>query len=424
MFCKKKVLVCALMILLAAVGGVFARGGQDAGQGSGKTVVRFSFDQGVGAVTQQIVDQFNQSQNEVFVETVILPQDANVVHDDFVNKLASGDTSIDVMALDVVYVAEFAAAGWLEDLGTYFDKSKQSEYLAGTIEGATYQGKLVAFPWFTNASVLFYRTDVMSRLGVQIPTTYAGWMELAARAKGIEEVEYLASFQAARSEALVCNWVEYVWNNGGDILNSSGAPVINSRNNIEATTIMLNLAKNYAPAGVTTYTEPESEQVFLDGKALFIRDWSGFWSQANREGSKVAGKVAAVPLPTGPSGSGSHSCLGGLDLVINKHISAQQKAAAVKFLTYISSFDIQKQFTFISAQPPVLKAVYQDAEILRQIPFYADFYNIIATGKSRPMSPQYSRVSDAIQRHIHQALSGATSVENALNALQNEVTNF
>jgi len=417
----KKVLFCGLIIVLM-VGTVFPRASRE--EAKGRTTIRFSFDQGVGAVTQQIVDSFNRSQDEVFVETVILPQDANVVHDDFVNKLASRDISIDVMALDVVYVAEFAAAGWLEDLGAYFDKAKQAEYLAGTIEGATYQGKLVAFPWFTNASVLFYRTDVMSQIGAAVPSTYEGWMSLAGRAKGVGEVEYLASFQAARSEALVCNWVEFIWNNGGDILNNSGTPVINSANNIAATKIMLDMAKNYAPAGVTTYTEPESEQVFLDGKALFLRGWSGFWSQANREGSKVAGKVAATVLPIGPSGSGSHSCLGGLDLVINRYISPAQKAAAVKFLNYMSSYNTQKQFTLIAAQPPVLKAVYQDADILRQIPFYKDFYDIIATGKSRPMSPQYAKLSDAIQRNVHQALTGTATVENALNSLQNEAANL
>lgn len=385
------------------------------------TVVRFSFDQGVGEVTQQIVDKFNESQDSVFVETVILPQDANVVHDDFVNKLASGDTSVDVMALDVVYVAEFASAGWLEDLGQYFDEAKQAEYLPGTIEGATYDGKLVAFPWFTNASVMFYRTDVLEQLGAEVPTTYEGWTALAEQANGVEGVEYLGSFQAAQSEALVCNWVEYIWNNGGDVLNDAGEPVVNTPENIEATNIMLDMVQNYAPAGVTTYTEPESEQVFLDGKALYIRDWSGFWSQANRDGSNVAGKVGATVLPVGPNGTDPHSCLGGLDLVINTHISDEQKAAAVEFLTYMSSFETQKEFTLIAAQPPVLQAVYQDADILEAIPFYADFYDIIMGGKGRPMSPQYAKVSDAIQRNVHQALSGSAPVEDALNTLQGEI---
>ena len=58
---------------------------------------------------------------------------------------------------------------------------------------------------------------------------------------------------------------------------------------------------------------------------------------------------------------------------------------------------------------------------MEEIPFYADFYDIIMTGKSRPMSPQYAKVSDAIQRNIHQALTGEAEVEDALNTLQSEI---
>lgn len=68
-----------------------------------KVTISFSFDQGVGEATQKMVDAYNESQDKVEVQTVILPQDANTVHDDFVNKLASGDTSVDVMGLDVTY---------------------------------------------------------------------------------------------------------------------------------------------------------------------------------------------------------------------------------------------------------------------------------------------------------------------------------
>ena len=85
------------------------------------------------------------------------------------------------------------------------------------------------------------------------------------------------------------------------------------------------------------------------------------------------------------------------------------------------SFDTQKEMTIISSQPPVVKDVYTDEEILEEIPFYADFYDIIMTGKSRPSSPQYAQVSDAIQRNIHQALTGEVSVEDALNTLQSEI---
>ncbi|MDO4273873.1 MAG: ABC transporter substrate-binding protein [Eubacteriales bacterium] len=390
-------------------------------QADDTVTITFSFDQGVGEPTQKIVDAYNESQDKVKVETVILPQDANTVHDDFVNKLASGDTSVDVMGLDVTYIDEFASAGWLADLTDLVDSSVTEGMLTGPVEGATKDGRLVAMPWFTNSSVLFYRQDVIDELGAEVPDTWEGWMELADKAVGVNGVEYGADFQAAQSEALVCNWVEYVWSNGGDILDESGNPVVNSENNIEATTIMKKLVDEYAPEGVTTYTETESEQVFKEGKCLFIRDWSGFWSSGQDEGSKVTGKIAATKLPVGPSGTESHTCLGGLDLVINNNIDDTQKEAAADFISYMASAETQKEMTLISSQPPVVKDVYTDSDILEVIPFYEEFYGIIETGKSRPMSPKYAKLSDAIQRNIHQALTGESEVEKAIEALQNEL---
>lgn len=415
----KKQMVAAGLALVMAVSLVgCGNSGGDSQKEDGQITLKFSFDQGVGEATQKIVDKFNESQDKIKVETVLLPQDANQVHDDFVNKLASGDKSVDIMGLDVVYVAEFASAGWLMDLTNKIDTDAM---LDGPVEGATYDGKLVAAPWFTNSSVLFYRQDVLEQLGAEVPTTYEGWMELADQAVGINGIEYGADFQAAQSEALVTNWVEYVWNNGGDVLDESGDPVINSENNVEATNIMKKLVDEYAPEGITTYTETESEQVFKEGKCLFIRDWSGFWTSGQDEGSKVAGKIAATKLPTEPNGEESHTCLGGLDLVVNNAIDEKQKAAAVEFINYMMSADTQKEMTLISSQPPVVKDVYTDSEILEEIPFYADFYDIIMTGKSRPLSPKYAKVSDAIQRNIHQALTGETDVVTALDKLQEEV---
>lgn len=410
-----------MAMLSAGIMGTAMIAAPAAVQADDTVTITFSFDQGVGEPTQKIVDAYNESQDKVKVETVILPQDANTVHDDFVNKLASGDTSVDVMGLDVTYIDEFASAGWLADLTDLVDASVTEGMLTGPVEGAMKDGRLVAMPWFTNSSVLFYRQDVLDELGAEVPTTWDGWMELADKAVGVNGVEYGADFQAAQSEALVCNWVEYVWSNGGDILDEDGNPIINSENNIEATEIMKKLVDEYAPEGVTTYTETESEQVFKEGKCLFIRDWSGFWSSGQDEGSKVTGKIAATKLPVGPSGTESHTCLGGLDLVINNNVDDTQKEAAADFISYMASAETQKEMTLISSQPPVVKEVYTDSEILEAIPFYEEFYGIIETGKSRPMSPKYAKLSDAIQRNIHEALTGETEVGKAIETLQAEL---
>lgn len=73
------------------------------------------------------------------------------------------------------------------------------------------------------------------------------------------------------------------------------------------------------------------------------------------EGSKVTGKIGATTLPVGPSGEESHTCLGGLDLVINNNVDDAHKEAAADFISYMASADTQKEMTLISSQPPVVK---------------------------------------------------------------------
>ena len=387
-----------------------------------KITITFAFDEGVGTPTEEAIEAFNASQDEIFVQSYHLPQDANNLHDDFVNKLISEDTSIDVMALDVVYIAEFASAGWIEALDGLYTEEELGAYLDGTVEGAKFDGTLYAAPWFTNASALFYRTDVLEELGVtEVPTTFQGWKDLYDQLPEDSGIDYAFCFQGSQSEAMVCNWVEFLASFGASVLNEEGAPACNSEEAIAATQMMADLIGTYAPEGTTTYAETEAQQVFQEGKTLTCRTWSGTWNTFNNpEESDVSGKVGMTVLPVNAEGDTAHSCLGGLDLAINTYISDEQKEAAMTFVKWLSSEEEEKAFCLSSSQPPTVKAVYSDADVLEAIPFYTDFYSIIESGKGRPASPDYSILSDAIQRNVHAALTGESSVEDALNALQEE----
>jgi multiple sugar transport system substrate-binding protein len=130
-----------------------------------KVKLTFGYDEGVGDATRALIKEYNAAHPNVDVEGYNLPQNSNNLHDDFVNKLASQDTSVDVMALDVVYVSEFASAGWIDKLDNVVGSDK-SAFLTGPVEGATVNNSIYAAPWITNASVLFYRTDILKKLGV------------------------------------------------------------------------------------------------------------------------------------------------------------------------------------------------------------------------------------------------------------------
>ncbi|HEY9575158.1 MAG TPA: ABC transporter substrate-binding protein [Lachnospiraceae bacterium] len=423
----KKVLAISMassmLISLAACGAKEDNKASSSSTGANEKVkLTFAFDEGVGKATEEAIQDFNESQNEIEVVSYHLPQDANNLHDDFVNKLVSEDTSIDVMALDVVYIAEFASAGWIEELSDLYSEEELSMYLDGTVAGAKYDGKLYAAPWFTNASALFYRTDILEKYGVEeIPTTYQEWIDLYKKCGSEDGLDYVFAYQGAKNESMVCNWVEFLASFKGSVLDEEGNPIVNSKEAMDATQLMADYIGTYAPEGTTTYSETESQQVFQEGKALTCRTWSGTWNTFNnKEESSVAGNVGMTVLPVYAKGDESHSCLGGLDLAINTYIDDKQKEAAKTFIKWLTAEEAEKDFCLSSSQPPTVKSVYSDEEVLEKIPFYKDFYSIIENGKGRPISPTYAELSDAIQNNVHAALTGEKTVKEALDKLQKE----
>lgn len=387
-----------------------------------KVTITFAYDEGVGDGARDLMDAYNASQDKYTVQGYSMPQDSNNLHDDFVNKLSSEDTSVDVMALDVVYISEFASAGWIDKLDDTDFAKDTSSFLDGTIDGATVDGHLYAIPWTTNSSMLFYRTDALKAAGItEVPTTWQGWEDAYKKLPSDSGIDYAFSFQGKQSESMVCDWVEFIWGFGGDVLDDSGKPVINSQENIDATNMMAGLIGTYAPEGTTTYAETESQQVFEEGKALTCRTWSGTWNNFNDASeSKVAGNVGVTVLPVNKEGDTAHSCLGGLDLALNTYVDDAHKAAALDFMQWMTSQDSQVKMTLSTSQPPTRKAVYQDASVLKAVPFYSDFYNVISNGKGRPKTANYAELSDAIQRHVHSVLTGDAKAEDALKDLQTE----
>ena len=78
-----------------------------------KETITFSFDRGVASAVDELVEKYNASQDKVVVEIADLPQNADQVHDDFATKLATGDDTVDLFALDKIWITEFSSAGWL-----------------------------------------------------------------------------------------------------------------------------------------------------------------------------------------------------------------------------------------------------------------------------------------------------------------------
>jgi multiple sugar transport system substrate-binding protein len=210
--------------------------------------------------------------------------------------------------LDIIWIAEFAAAKWALPLDQYF-KDNTGEYFPGMIQACTWQNKLVALPWFVDSGMLYYRKD----LGMSAPSTWADLIASAKEATGSGKVKFGFLWQAKQAEVLVCDLVSFIGSNGGAILQADGKTVsIADAPAVEAVQLMYDLIskEQITPADVLSWDEEPSRRPFTGGEAAFLRNWSYVWKIAQSEAeSKVVDKVAVEPLPHFPDKK-SAACLG------------------------------------------------------------------------------------------------------------------
>ncbi len=172
-----------------------------------------------------------------------------------------------------------------------------------------------------------------------------------------------------------------------------------------------------APKAVTTYMEEPARRAFESGRVTFLRNWPYVFATAQRADA-TKGKFKVAPLPEF-EGAGSAGILGGANLVVSTF--TKNPGAALKFIDYMTHDERQKEdmVKFSDASP--LKAVYDDPAVEKAQPFSAELRTAVEQSKSRPVSPVYPQISEAIYKNVNQALSGETSPEDALKAADADI---
>ncbi|MDH3770947.1 MAG: ABC transporter substrate-binding protein, partial [Nitrospirota bacterium] len=92
------------------------------------------------------------------VEIVRGPQQSNQRYLEYLDLLARGDGSIDILQIDVIWPS--ALAEDLIDLSEHIPAEIQKRHFEAIVANNTVDERLVAMPWFTDAGMLFYRTDL------------------------------------------------------------------------------------------------------------------------------------------------------------------------------------------------------------------------------------------------------------------------
>jgi multiple sugar transport system substrate-binding protein len=377
---------------------------------AGKTTVRFvTWKPNQPEVWEEVFRIFERENPSIRLETEVGPHSATAFHDLLTQKLKNKSTDVDVFFMDVIWPPEFAAAGWAMPLGEYVTPEEKDEYLAGSILANTYEGELHGVPLFIDSGMLYYRKDLLDKYGHKPPATWQEMLDIAAKivaeeAKGGTQL-YGFSGQFKQYEGLVCDMMEYILSNGGAIVDpETGKSAIHQGPAVEAVRFVRdNIIGKAAPRGVLTYQEPESLDLFVQGKAVFHRNWPYAWQVSNNpKRSSVAGKVGIAKLPHFPGGQ-SYATLGGWQLGISSY--SVNKEAAWKFVKFLSSPRMQKFIALKAGLAPTRKALYEDEEIISAYPQFSQMREVFFTAYPRPRTPLYPAASNILQRYFSKTIS-------------------
>jgi multiple sugar transport system substrate-binding protein len=397
---------------LAHAGGCSRRGAGDGDErppGKVRLVFKHQPLWGDPAAFRGILQQFEREHGDVEVVTEPLPNASDVVHQFFLTALEGGARDFDVFVVDVVWVPEFARAGWIADLSQAFPPAVlERDWLRGAAEAVIVDQKTFAVPWYIDVGVLYRRSDLVP----EAPRTYAD-LRLRRQAPGF----FGMVWQGRQYEGLVCNVYEAIWGHGGETM-QGGRVLLDTPEARAALSYLHSLvSESFSPRWVTSMAEEEARLLFQQGNVLYMRNWPYAFAEAQRPGSAVAGRVALSALPTldGRPGSG---VLGGYQLALNAHTPVYKRAVAEAFIAHLTSQETNVALALAYGRNPPRRAAYQDERLVAGAPFVASLLPMVEGARPRPVTPYYPMISDALQGEFSAAVTGIRSPAEALGRAQ------
>jgi multiple sugar transport system substrate-binding protein len=363
------------------------------------------------------------------IQQISLPKGADDQRLQLARRLTGNDKTLDVMALDVVWTAEFAEAGWALPLSD--DPSGQAEAdattntLPGPLETAKWQDKLYAAPITTNTQLLWYRADLME----DPPTTWDGMVAEATR------LHAAGKPSCKQYEGLVVWFNTLLESAGGQVLSDDGERVTltDTSEHRAATVKALQIIKSVATApgadpSVTQTDETTARLALEQGNAALEVNWP--YVLPSLLENAVKGGVAFLPLKNDPALAGSLNdegtfsptdeqfkaaydaskkvfgfanypgvqegepakvTLGGLNLAVGRN--TQHKAEAFEAIRCLRNVENQRYTSVEGGLPAVRASLYDDPAFQAKYPQYAIIRDQLTNAAVRPATPVYQAVS-------------------------------
>ena len=406
-------LLCLCLLLLSGCSGKKQIAQQE--------VTKITFWHGINPpenrdIFQTLVSKFNQENPDIKVEALYIGQPDAQLPKIFASVVS--DQPPDILWFVAQITGKLDQLGALLPLENWLNNSTiKSEINPAMFDSMKLNEHILSVPFATNNAAVFYRPSLFNQAGIN--STPHNWSELRATAKQLTQDtnnddrldQHGIFLSLGKGEWTVFTWLPFIYSAGGDLLQGEKPNLVN-----KGAIAALQLGADLVKDGVAILSPPERGYEidnFVAGKAAM--QITGPWTLAQLKATDIDYDVFPIPVAEKPA-----AVIGGENLFVFK-TTPKREQASLRFLEYVLSEEFQTTWALETGYLPVNLKSQQSKEYQKFVaenPVVKVFLEQMQWARSRPIIPQYTRLSENLGRAIEASLLGKQTPEEALKRSQ------
>ena len=271
----------------------------------------------------------------------------------------------DVVQLSTHDLPDYVIAGRVADISAYVG-DQASQYTASSWASVSFNKKVYGIPNGIGPGGLMYRTDILAKYGIPVPTTWDDYLTAARKLHAADPKVYIANM----SPSEFGQWSQEIQQAGSSWYGISGNSWTVGVNDAGSQLVAKRWQKLLDEKLVTTDTmwTPQYWADVNSGKIATISYAVWFPSVLASNAKKTSGKWTVAPLPVNAGSTSSGDSGGAADVVLK---GAKNPQAAAKFISWLNgAVAAQKTMITTGGIFPSSKNGLASPALLAPVPFF------------------------------------------------------
>ena len=383
---------------------------------------------------QRLSKAFEEKHPDIKLNWVVLEE--NVLRQRLTTDIATKGGQFDVLTIGMYEASLWGAKGWLQEMKDLPSDYQLDDVFPSVRDGLSVDGKLFALPFYAEASITYYRTDLFKAAGLTMPErpTWTQIAEFAGKLTDKSKEQYGICLRGkagwGENMALITTLANAY---GARWFDEQWKPQFDQPEWKNALNFYVNTMKQSGPPGASSNGFNENLALFNSGKCAMWVDASVAGSfVTDKSQSKVADHVGFTFAPTEVTDKGSAWLYSWALAIPTSAKNSKDAAAFTQWATSREYASLVAEKDGVANVPPGTRASTYSDEYKKAAPFANITLESLkaVTPKSPTLKPvpyvgiqlvtipEFQAIGTSVGQQFSAALIGQTKVEDALRAAQ------